>query len=88
MLRSRRIFCSICASSIDQYWLQPHLFYGTMVANIVRDTGQPFGGQMKAYGTNANGKIWLVTGEYSVSILVDNEVRCAQRAVNPLLLVK
>ena len=41
MLRSRRIFCSICASSIDQYWLQPHLFYGTMVANIVRDTGQP-----------------------------------------------
>lgn len=43
---------------------------------------------MKAYGTNANGKIWLVTGKYSVSILVDNEVRCAQRAVNPLLLVK
>lgn len=43
---------------------------------------------MKAHGTNANGKIWLATGEYSVSILVDNEVRCAQRAVNPLLLVK
>lgn len=43
---------------------------------------------MKAYGTNVNGKIWLVTDEYSVSILVDNEVRCAQRAVNPLLLVK
>ena len=43
---------------------------------------------MKAYGTNANSKIWLVTDDYSVSILVDNEVRCAQREVNPLLLVK
>ena len=43
---------------------------------------------MKAYGTNANSKIWLVMDEYSVIILVDNEVRCAQREVNPLLLVK